>query len=428
MQGKGFEAPSDSKVLNDRHFPDRLGRREEWAMNSEFLEAPPQRRRWLPILVVLTIIHVAVLGYGGALVYLKFAAPDILRRATLALAANRPADVRQRLAWLTWAQPQHPAALILIGRSFMAEERYMEAVEVLDQVKHPSAEFEVASATAAMAELAQGAVESSEQRMVRHLEQFPEDHAVRGELRWLYFNQLRTRDVERLLEDQLRRFPDQWSAAEDLLSSEFRRQLPRDGMPYLQELDKKVPRQATVKMALATCYWQLGKTDEARLHFQAAFQSRPHEPWMKQVFALFLFEQGCSAEEVRPYLAQPPRDDLDWYQLCLLNDLEGDTPQAIKAIQQALQLRPKEAAYVTRMADLQQQAGRIEEANAARKLARDLGDVNSQLNEIVLSDQHLRPTPPICRRIASLNAARGRSIQAAVWSNRATFLETEASH
>ncbi len=259
--------------------------------------------------------------------------------------------------------------------------------------------------TLAKQQLTEGRLDLAEASLQSHLQRFPNSEEALEELRWLYFNQFRTREIEELLEAHLVRFPDDVGAAIELLNCRFRKQLPREGIGYLREVDQKQPGQAAVQLALGYCHWQIGELDAARTMLQAALSQRPDHRETRYIVAEFWLETGESesvaalvAEDVGLKSPADRDDDRVWLLRSLIAERLGDFAAAHRAIERACSQRPGELQYVHREGLLLQRLGRQAEATRRLQRANGLESFQSELSEIVLRGRHTEPTPELCER------------------------------
>jgi tetratricopeptide (TPR) repeat protein len=285
-----------------------------------------------------------------------------------------------------------------------------------------------------LANLADGRLDTAEVRLRRYLESHPDSEQAAEELRWLYFNQLRTRDVEEFLAAQLQRFPDHYWLLAELLTTEFRKQLPREGLKYLQEVNERHPGQAPVLLALGYCYWQIGELDQAHPALQAALELRPHHPATRLLIAEYLLEQN-ETDAASALLGQPrdglsasdepdlSQDDRWWSLRSVLAERRGEWDEAERHIARAIELRPGELKYLQRQGLLWQRLGRPEESARVLQQANRLEAVHSELSEIVLRGRHEEPSPEFCRHLGALCEQLHQPLAAAGWRRAAESLK-----
>lgn len=267
--------------------------------------------------------------------------------------------------------------------------------------------------TLAKQHLAEGRLDLAEVALQSQLQRFPNSAEALEELRWLYFNQFRTREIEEVLEAHLARYPDDIAAAIELLNCEFRKQLPREGIGYLRDVDRKQPGQPSVQLALGYCHWQIGELAEARTAFQAALVQRRDHRETRNVVAEFLLEEG--AIEAAAELVKDQEDDQAWYLRSLIAEQHGDVEAAYRAIANASSQRPGELRYVHREGLLLKRLGRHDEATRRLQRANELEDFQTELSEIVMRGRHTEPTPELCERLADLLHEFARDVPSRSW-------------
>lgn len=271
-------------------------------------------------------------------------------------------------------------------------------------------------------QLAEGRLDLAEVSLQSHLQRFPNSTEALEELRWLYFNQFRTREIEEVLEAHLVRFPDDVGAAIELLNCQFRKQLPREGIGYLREVDHKQPGQAAVQLALGYCLWQIGELEAAQIALQAALSQRPDHRETRYIVTEFLLEKGEAqsfatlvTEDVGLKNTTDRDDERAWWLRSLIAERQGDVAAAHQAIEHASSKRPGELQYVHREGLLLQRLGRQDEAARRLQRANELEGFQSELSEIVLRGQHTEPTPELCERLADLLHEFGRDVPSQCW-------------
>ena len=278
--------------------------------------------------------------------------------------------------------------------------------------------------------LKEGQLEAAEQVLEAYLSEHPASVTANDELRWLYFNEFRSRDVERVVRQSLQQHPGRHEFLMHALMTQFRPPLPQEGIGYLEKAQREHPNQQPVLTALGYGYWQLGRLDEARKSLNAALAVAPLDSETRLIAAEFLMEQNQpqeagkllkSATNSSPNLKA---DDRWWWLNSRLSEGENDFAHALRQIDQALKLRPFEIKYVHRRGMILQRLGRGEDAAAAFRRANDLEAKQMKLTEIVLSGELMEPTPALCEEIAALCKFRGQTLQADGWRLLSERLKT----
>jgi tetratricopeptide (TPR) repeat protein len=284
----------------------------------------------------------------------------------------------------------------------------------------------------AMQYLSSFRVDDAERVLTEVLASHPESVRVRDELRWMYFNQFRSHELESLLEDGLRVRPQDFSLAVDLLMSEFRPQNPREVVGYWERAASRQGEQARVLATLGYCYARVGDSEQAEQALQSAVDLCPSDVLVRIRAAEFLIDRGdwSSAEQLLnwPAAEQPshPHDEIYQDQVLwnqsLVAESQGDMVAALQRIEQALERRPNELRYVQRRGALLRLVGRSDEAADCFARANRLESYVGRLTEIVLSGDLENPTRELCSEIADICQQRGKPIQAETWKRAAAHV------
>lgn len=298
--------------------------------------------------------------------------------------------------------------------------------KLVSQPTSSSATFDLA-----MQHLTNYRVEEAERVLLQVLASHPDSVRVRDELRWMYFNQFRHRELESLLEEGLRVRPQDLTLAVDLLMSEFRPQNPREVLPYWERTVGQQAEQPRVLATLAYCYARVGDADKAEEAFQVALNLGHSDILVRVRVAEFLIDRGdlVAAEQVLggPTAADQlgSKDNLYqdqvWWNQSLIAESQADLTTALAHIDRALVRYPNELSYVQRRGTLLQRLDRIDEAASCFKHANELESHVGRLTEIVLSGDLENPTVALCREIADLCRQRGKVIQSETWKRAATY-------
>ncbi|MCH5373348.1 MAG: tetratricopeptide repeat protein, partial [Planctomycetes bacterium] len=265
-------------------------------------------------------------------------------------------------------------------------------------------------------------MDAAESVLKQLVDRFPDSAFAWEELRWLYFNQFRTRDVESLLLEQLDRAPDRDYVLIHLMMTEFRPPVPREGIGYLQSIESRRPGQLPVLRALGYCYWQLGELKQAQTCFEQVLQMAPEDPGTLLMLAVFGLEQNQiniarsfvenldSLEEGTEVRA----DQRHWIR-SLLYEREEKIEASIEEANRAVELRPSELKYAYQRATLLSRMGRNAEAEQAYQAARNLESAERQMADLVLSGSLETLTIEQALTIADLYERRNRPQLAEQW-------------
>ncbi|MFH1266899.1 MAG: tetratricopeptide repeat protein [Planctomycetota bacterium] len=389
------------------------------------------------------IVLAGGLLYAGFLTWVKTTSPRTIADAERLLGRGDPAAARESLGWLLWSQPDHADALMLLGKCLEAEQDLDAAAEAFGRVPVDSSRHEEASFCQAVAYLNRARIETADAALVKHLKRYPRggkhphSEAAHEELKWLYFNMFRRRELEQLLTASLERRPGDFTLLFHLLYSEFRPQVEQEAVGFLKQIDQKQPGQPSVQLALAHCHWKLGETEAAWQQLEAALESRPEHLETRLVAADFLLEQDQldSAETLLSLNenassslgGQFQRDDRWWSLRSRLAQLRGKGEAALEHLGEAIALRPFERQHLHRRGTLLQVLGRAEEAAKAFADAKQIEQCESRLATIVLSGELERPSVDLCLQVADLYEKRGRKLQATGWRYVAGQLAREAA-
>ncbi|MBC8352673.1 MAG: hypothetical protein H8E66_11825 [Planctomycetes bacterium] len=275
-------------------------------------------------------------------------------------------------------------------------------------------------------------VDEAEQLLTQVLTLHPESVRVRDELRWMYFNQFRSRELESLLEDGLRVRPRDFSLAVDLLMSEFRPQNPREVLGYWERAAGRQGEQPRVLATLGYCYARVGESEQAEQTLQSAVDLCPSDVLVRIRAAEFLIDRGewssadlllnwpNAAESIDSHDATYS-DQVLWNQ-SLVKESQGEVDAALERIERALERHPSELRYVQRRGALLQLLGRGDEAADCFSRANQLESYVGRLTEIVLSGDLENPTQELCGEIAEICQQRGKKIQAETWKRAAAHV------
>jgi tetratricopeptide (TPR) repeat protein len=376
-----------------------------------------------------------VLAAGAVGAAIQLASPgteELVSRGEGLLAAGR-ADAAIEPATKAWQQsPSDPAALSLLGRVQLQLGRTVEAVASLERVPPGSSAFRQAQLLLAKALLLDGQWERAEDVLSAQVEAAPDDAAALEELRWLYFNLFRTRDVLRLLERRLA--AGDLSALPDLLDSEYHGQAAHEASKYLDPVQARRPGQGLVMTALGICRWRTGLLDEGGQLLAQGLQKRPDDPHVRLMRAEFLLEQGNvdSAEEAligssEPVVEQPAGrfgrivdHEEFWALRSRIAERRRNLKESLTLLDRALEINGARRDLLTRRASLLRLMGRTEDAAAAAMRAEAFGQAERLLRSAMERGLHRRPSRDDCLTLAALCRDVGKSAQADAWKRLAT--------
>lgn len=382
-----------------------------------------------PLWIVGSVCVAVVVGLAAWRYYVLSNADATLDQAKLLMAQQQWEAARESLNSLLRFKPEDPQAIFLVGRSLQLEGQLAAAAAAYARIPAEAKEHRRASQARGLALLHDAQFAAAENAFRHHLEHYPNSKQARDEIKWLLFNQLRTRELEVFLKDQLTRHPGEADLLVDLLFTEIRKQIPRETMDNLATVNEMQPGQANVVLALAQCFWKTAQTESAADYFRHALQLRPAHLETRLLAADFQMEQG-QLDAAAKLLTIPDtlagdapggwRDDDRWCWLSSrLAQLKGDDEAAESLARKAVEFRPNEREYVHGYQALLALAGQTESAERFRKQAAELQRCRARLEVLVLGGELDHLSAEVCREVASLTRTRGDALQADGWSRLA---------
>jgi tetratricopeptide (TPR) repeat protein len=323
--------------------------------------------------------------------------------------------------------------------------RHSEAASAFERVPRESPLWRDSVGELGLACLSLGELDEAERLLREAIRLRSASPAARNELRWLCFNTFRQREVERLLLDSLASEPDNFQTLIDLHLAEFRKQLPREGRPFLDQVDARVPGQVSVLRGLAWCDWHTGDQTAARDRFAQALDAAPSDPETRLMAAEWALEQGRDAvcrkllllddegsphfrpdENGGPMKSTFEADDRYWGMLGQLERAAGHPDPAESHFSRAMAARPSEQAWVHQRGLSRRDAGRKLEAESDFAEARNLERAQSQMAELVFGGLVESPTTASAARMAALCEQRRQSLAADCWRRWASRVPSSA--
>lgn len=271
-------------------------------------------------------------------------------------------------------------------------------------------------------ELAEGRVDGAEQALRLAVAERLDMQPARDELRWLYFNTFRVRDVERLLEAWLELHPEDFRSLLDLHFAEFRRQLPREGRPFLERLESQQPRQLAVLRGLAYCDWQAGDAGSARDRFAQALDRAPTDVETRLLAAEFALEQGWSElsrtllnVSDKAFLSRAEADDRWWGLRGRQARSTGQAAEAVTLLATAIEWRARESAWWQERGLALRDLGRAAESAADLGMAVRLEQAKAEMADLVFSGRLEDPDRATLEKMVRLCEQRGQRIAHQCW-------------
>lgn len=374
-------------------------------------------RRW-PVVVGVVLL-------AGACGYFWFSrpTPDISRARRL-VELNDVGPARAELDRILREKPVHSEALLLKGKLLRMEGDLSGAMACFGQIPPESSDCREASLLLIQALMESSNLAEAEMQMQRHLQSFPDERPIWDELRWLCFNQFRSRDVEELSHWWLKTHPDDTQALTHLLLGVFRPQVPQEGTQYLKQLQGNTDQQGPVLRALGWAAWQSGQNDEARKLLALAWDADADDPRTRFLSAEFLIEEQSFAAAARVLGTEPfgvsgemfgdQTDRWHWLQSRVLLG-RNQVAAALDEVTRAATLRNGELNYIHSQAVLLKQLGRDDEARTAFHRARTIEKCRKRFAEIAFSGEWKTPGSELRRELADLYHQCGDWHVAELW-------------
>ncbi|MDB5334731.1 MAG: Tetratricopeptide repeat protein [Planctomycetaceae bacterium] len=382
-----------------------------------------QRFRYRLIAAVSLVLLAGVVA-GGWYLYRASALraiPSQIMAAERLLGAGKFVEARKKLKPVFWWRPRQMEARSIQGRCLLGEDNVDDAAPILLSIPEDSPVHKKGAQALIMAYLQRGEVDHAETAMRRFLDRYPVEDTIRYELRWLYYNQFRTRDVVALLEEKLQLAEAGTTTLPtlaDLLDCEYRQLVPFEGVKYLEVINTTLPRQGLINLALGYAHWQMGDALRARGPFHLALAVLPDHPHVRCVVSAFLIEQGQfeNAKAVLTRLPIPETDDRYWALQSQLAEHAKDVSLALKYLDRAIELRGQDLRCAARRVNLLRELGRDKtEVAQAVKLAHELLKADRELADLVAAGAHHQATRADAERIATLCEQLGKRVQAKYW-------------
>jgi len=372
------------------------------------------------------VVGISLLLIASGVLWNLQPAPDMALARRL-LDTGDQQNAQTELESILTQNPQHAEALLALGDLLRTKGDLIGATGCFRRVPPDSAQFRQASIGQMQTLLEMSDLAGAEQQMQRHLASFPDERLVWDELRWLCFNEFRTRDVEELSHWWLKSHSDDTQALTHLLLGVFRPQVPQEGTTYLQEMDAACGQQVPVILALAWAAWQSGKIDEASRLLEQAWQIDAGDVRTRILSAEILIEEQRFAEAARVLKEDPFQvagemfgDQTDrWYWLRSRILLEqGMVAEALQHVELAIDRGngcSAQLEYIHSQAVLCNQLGRDQEAIEAFHTARTIERCRKRLAEIAFSGAWENPTPELRLELAELYQQSGNDRIAELW-------------
>lgn len=341
-----------------------------------------------------------------------------LRDVESAVLTGQIAEARRICEAITARDPANGPAWFRLGQLCEELQDFDSAVTAFERSIETGADRTAARRRLGFCLLQSGLYGRAETTFRELLQVTPNDEAIQTELQWLLFNQLRERELEAFLEEQLEREPASFRILQHLLLSSQRRPNPREAVRLLEAIQQAKPGQVEIGLALGYCYWKLGRLTEADRLLHEAGRRRPDHAETTLLRAEFQLEQGRLADAGRLLAglkSSHSADDRWWWLTAQWQQRSGVATEALQSLAKAVELRPGEMRYHHTLATWLQVAGRNDEARHHHEQARALSQADRDLYVIVSRDRIAPDQAEVCRAISECCRKLQRKAQAEGW-------------
>lgn len=341
-----------------------------------------------------------------------------LRDVESAVLTGQVAEARRICEAITARDPANGPAWFRLGQLCEEAADFDAAVTAFDRAIEAGADRTMARKRLGFCLLQSGLYGRAETTFRELLQVTPDDEAIQTELQWLLFNQLRGRELETFLEQQLEREPASFRILQHLLLSSQRRPNPREAVRLLEAIQKAKPGQVDIELALGHCYWKLGRLAEADRFLHEAGRRRPDHAETTLLLAEFQLEQGRLTDAGRLLTGLKPSqsaEDRWWWLTAQWQQRSRMATEALQSLRKAVELRPGEVRYHHTLATWLQAAGRNDEARHHHEQAHALSQADRDLYVIVSRDRIAPDQTEVCRAISECCRRLQRTAQAEGW-------------
>lgn len=388
--------------------------------------------------VVTIILAVAGFSYGAVSGYFYCVAAQLAGRAEVEFRRGQLASARSRLDWVLWFHPHNAHANLVLGEMQLASGATKEAIECFRIIPQESSLHDTASVQLATALALDGQITAAETELEQYLQRYEPTESVWDLYFRLLYLQSRTRDVISLFEQKLSRVPQSLTDARFLLKAEFVPQDPSDTLAALEEILRKYPDDVNAKVALAGGLLRRGEVTRANQLLRSALDQQPDHHRARLVLAQWLADQQefSEAEHVLWQTAGDPdpatvdgiaQDDRYWSLSSRLAEQKGNTEQALRYIDRALQIRDNDKQYLSQRAQILRQLSKPEEAAIAAQQSIEAGQIEQELFLLARQFENRPISLTDCQRVAGFYRKLRRPMRAELWEQLAAQMEHAAA-
>lgn len=326
------------------------------------------RLRKSQLIVVLLLLSLVTAYFLTELDYLSSAA-EIVKSAERLVVEKHSDEAERQLRWLLWFDPSNSDARLVLGLSLQQQGKFDEAIESLELIPKGTTSFNDARIILGTCLVQAGYFDQAEVVLLELLD-FPLSEGQVGivleKLRSLFVTQFRHDDLMEICVEQLTA-NGRLLVLPMLMQIETMPKGPQGWIRELEVIDRKIPNQRSVVLALARGYSRVGQVEKARAHFERAIQNWGDDPAVRIGFAEFLGELG--EPDVRPLLSGDRNASASkalraraWAVMARIQEAQGDLLSSLHDIDQSLTLQPNVSESLSRRLGLLRQLGRSEDA------------------------------------------------------------------
>lgn len=386
---------------------------------------------------LLVIAVVAAVVYLSAFWFVRSRADVTLSRVRKAVERHDAAAARRELRWLFWFDGGRADVRFYEGMCLHLEDDYAAAAERFRSIPSGHRLHEDAGFALAVTLLRDARYDEAEVVLREHMRQYPQSHAARNRLRWLYTTLARYRDAAAVLEHSLTLQPPDLTVMPELLKMQIGAVNPLTSIEVLEDVDARRPDQAGVLEALGRSFHARGETKRAESHLRRAHKIAPNDRRIRLALCGLLIETGQTKEAAELISATTPfpdadnvsgrsdvlrnrearrlREDRYWWHRSRLAADDGRLEDALADVDRALEILPAEPEYRTHRARLLQRLDRPDEAAAEYNRIAALNDDQVAFYDFSKSLANRMPTPDEARYVAALFERSGKQLQAEAW-------------
>jgi predicted Zn-dependent protease len=372
---------------------------------------------WLAVAIAAIAIGAGIAGFRGGSTSL----------ATVRAALNRRdlAEAKQLLGRYLDQHPKDAEGWTILATLAEAEGDQRAAAEALRHCYELTPNQLALGHRYGTALLQSAQFAAAESLYTQLLQHHPTDETAQTELQWIYFHQLRERELEAFLEACLSREPTNHRLLYHLLVSAQKPPNPLESMPVLERIDAACPEQRSILLGMARCAWKSGEIAKADALFARVRALGPPDREFALAVAEYELEQGRTDAAAKALDEFPPdqwqADDRWWWSQSQLSLQQRDLKQALEQVSAAVERYPRSLPYQQSRLSLLRLLNRKDEATAVQADVDARRAADQRLYLIVHSGELDRPTRKLLDELATLCEVQKKPLQAAGWRQLANL-------